>query len=53
MGKLRRLPGNGTKDRAKLEAMRRAGGARQSELQDIDGNGGCANALESMAITQP
>jgi hypothetical protein len=37
---MRRLPAIGTKDRAKLEAMRRPGGSRQSELQDIDGNGG-------------
>jgi hypothetical protein len=35
---MRRLPAVGTKDRAKLEAMR--SGSRQSELQDIDGNGG-------------
>jgi hypothetical protein len=38
--KLRRLPREGTKDRAKLEAMRRRGGATQAELQDIDGNDG-------------
>jgi hypothetical protein len=40
MRTLKRLPADGTKDRAKLEAMRRPGGARQLELQDIDGNGG-------------
>ncbi len=40
MRKLNRLPAQGTKDRAKLEAMRRSGGAWQVELQDIDGNGG-------------
>ena len=40
MRTLRRLPADGTKDRAKLEAMRQPGGARQRELQDIDGNGG-------------
>ncbi|UFX48596.1 hypothetical protein HAP47_0018805 [Bradyrhizobium sp. 41S5] len=37
---LKRLPAERTKDRAKLEAMRRPGGARQHELQEIDGNGG-------------
>jgi hypothetical protein len=40
MRKMKSLPATGTKDRAKLEAMRRLGGARQSELQDIDGKGG-------------
>jgi hypothetical protein len=40
MRKLSRLPAQGTKDRAKLEAMRRPCGAKQHELQDIDGNGG-------------
>ena len=40
MRKLNRLPAIGTKDRAMLEAMRRPGGARKSELQAIDGNGG-------------
>ena len=38
MGNLNRLPAEGTKDRAKLEAMRRV--ATQRELEDIDGNGG-------------
>lgn len=38
--KMRQLPREGTKDRAKLEAMRRPRGAGQTELQDIDGNGG-------------
>jgi hypothetical protein len=40
MREMKRLPALGTKDRAKLEAMRRCGGARKSELQLIDGNGG-------------
>jgi hypothetical protein len=38
MGNLNRLPAEGTKDRAKLEAMRRI--ATQRELEAIDGNGG-------------
>jgi hypothetical protein len=38
MRKLNRLPAEGTKDRAKLEAMLRT--ATQRELEDIDGNGG-------------
>jgi hypothetical protein len=40
MREMKSLPAVGTKDRTKLEAMRRPGGARKSELQDIDGNGG-------------
>ena len=40
MRKMKSLPATGTKDRAKLEAMHRPGGARQSELQEIDGEGG-------------
>jgi hypothetical protein len=43
MRRLRGLPAIGTKDRAKLEAMRGVGpppGATQAELQKIDGNGG-------------
>jgi hypothetical protein len=40
MRTVNRLPGDRTKDRAKLEAMRRLNGATQSELQEIDGNGG-------------
>jgi hypothetical protein len=40
MRKLNRLPGEGTKDRAKLEAMRRPNGVTQRELQEIDGNDG-------------
>jgi hypothetical protein len=39
MTKLGKLPREGTKDRAKLEAMRRLGsprGASQRELNDID-----------------
>jgi hypothetical protein len=42
MTKLGKLPREGTKDRAKLEAMRRIGpphGATQLELQKIDGLG--------------
>jgi hypothetical protein len=38
MRKLNRLPAEGTKDRAKLEAMLRT--ATQRELEDIDGNDG-------------
>jgi hypothetical protein len=37
---MKSLPVIGTKDRAQLEAMRRPGGSRQSELQNIDGKGG-------------
>jgi hypothetical protein len=37
---LNKLPADGTKDRAKLEAMRRPNGAAQNELEEIDGNGG-------------
>jgi hypothetical protein len=43
MRTMNRLPANGTKDRAKLEAMIRLGplkGAETRELQAIDGNGG-------------
>lgn len=43
MRKLKRLPAQGTKDRAKLDAMLRVGpphGAEKSQLQAIDGNGG-------------
>ena len=43
MTKLGKLPREGTKDRAKLEAMRRRGpphGATARELQDIDASKG-------------
>jgi hypothetical protein len=50
MRKLKRLPAEGTKDRAKLEAMRRPAGARQDELQEIDGNGGWGTYKNDCAV---